>query len=320
MASRSREFWLELQARNRTAEPLWHESGVLWLAAEDDAYAAATRQTLERGGYPVIALDRGALRSRYPHLVADGVQLALLEPACGVLMARRAVRTLADELTRSGVVLRRGRVIAPLTSGPVTSVRLSDGTEISGDLFVFACGPWLPSLFPELLGRRIRPTRQVVMYFGTPSGDERFSAPRTPAWLDFSSGVYGLPDVEGRGLKVGLDAHGAPFDPDTGDRTIDAESVEKARSWLRLRLPALSDAPLVESRVCQYENTSTGDFLIDRHPDFKNVWIVGGGSGHGFKHGPAVGEYVMRLISGDVVPEQRFSLQSKGVEARRVIY
>jgi glycine/D-amino acid oxidase-like deaminating enzyme len=141
-----------------------------------------------------------------------------------------------------------------------------------------------------------------------------------PAWIDFGSGIYGIPDLENRGVKVGIDTHGARFDPDTGDRTVDPGSIEFARDWLRRRFPALARAPLVESRVCQYENTSSGDFLIDRHPEHENVWIVGGGSGHGFKHGPAVGEYAVRLMTTNEPPDARFALQSKGTISGRVVF
>ena len=319
-AHRSRELWRDLDARNESGPPLWHPCGVLWLAPVDDTYVAETLETLRSGGYPVEILDRAALGARYPHLVADGVDRALLEPAGGVVMARRSVQALAAELSRARVTVRRGQALKPSAPGPVTSVRLADGTELSGVLFVFACGAWLPAVFPELLGQRIIPTRQVVMYFGTPPGDERFTGARMPAWVDFSSGIYGIPDLENRGVKVGIDTHGARFDPDTGDRTVDPGSIDVAREWLRRRFPALAGAPLVESRVCQYENTSSGDFLIDRHPDHENVWIIGGGSGHGFKHGPAVGEYAARLMTTNSVPEARFALQSKGTISGRTVF
>jgi glycine/D-amino acid oxidase-like deaminating enzyme len=208
----------------------------------------------------------------------------------------------------------------PSTPGRVSSVQLADGTTLAGGTFVFACGAWLPSVFPELLGQRIMPTRQVVMYFGTGPGDERFTPAHMPAWIDFVSGIYGVPDLEGRGLKVGIDAHGSPFDPDTGDRTVDDKSVETARAWLRRRFPSMGDAPLVESRVCQYENTATGDFLIDRHPEHENVWLAGGGSGHGFKHGPAVGEHLAGLIAGSTTPETAFALATKDTVQRRAVY
>lgn len=304
MALRSLSQWNEFTSSSDP--PLFHRCGVLWLAPEADAYADATLRTLGQAPYVVEALDGAALRSRYPHLTAADVSVALLEPQCGVLMARRAVATLAARLQAEGVTLRRSRI------GGVD--------DIKADAYVFACGPWLPTIFPALLAGRIRPTRQVVMYFGTPAGDDRFGPAHTPAWVDFQSGIYGLPDLEGRGLKVGIDRHGPDFDPDTGDRAIDAESIATARGWLRKRFPAMADAPLVEGRVCQYENTSTGDFLIDRHPNLENVLIVGGGSGHGFKHGPAVGELAARLVLTGDPTEPRFALATKTAVATRTVY
>jgi sarcosine oxidase len=319
-ARRSREQWRELDERNNSGLSLWHPCGVLWLAPDGDAYVADTRATLQRGGYPLELIDNATLRARYPQLNAADVSRAMLEPEGGVIMARRSIQALASELSHAGVLVIRGRALKPAPHGRVSSLQLIDGTTLGGDTFVFACGAWLPAVFPELLGQRIMPTRQVVMFFGTGAGDDRFSATRTPAWIDFVSGIYGIPDLEGRGLKVGIDAHGAPFDPDTGDRIVDATSIETARAWLRRRFPGMGDAPLVESRVCQYENTATGDFLIDRHPDHENVWLVGGGSGHGFKHGPAVGEYVAGRIAGDTAPEGTFALATKGTVPGRAVY
>ena len=141
-----------------------------------------------------------------------------------------------------------------------------------------------------------------------------------PVWVDFGDGVYGIPDLENRGFKIAPDRHGPPFDPDTGERVVTTEGVNAARDFLVRRFPALKDAPLLETRVCQYENTSSGDFLIDRHPAFDNVWLVGGGSGHGFKHGPALGEYVTsRIVEGGPV-EARFQLATKGTVQKRAVF
>jgi glycine/D-amino acid oxidase-like deaminating enzyme len=320
-ALRSLRLWRDLASSATEQPPLLHRCGVLWLAAGDDPYTDATRRTLEHGRYPLQVLDAAALADRYPHMDVADVSTALFEPECGVVMARRAVSALAARLVRDEVPIVRAR-IGPIEAapGPLRGVQIGDGRELRADAFVFACGAWLPKVFPSLLEGRIRPTRQVVLYFGTPAGDERFGPQHTPAWVDFPSGVYGAPDLEGRGVKVGLDRHGDAFDPDTGDRTVDLASVAIARAWLARRFPAMAGAPLVESRVCQYENTSTGDFLIDRHPDHDNVWIVGGGSGHGFKHGPAVGEHVAGLISKGEDLEPRFSLQARTEDARRSVH
>ena len=175
-------------------------------------------------------------------------------------------------------------------------------------------------MFPDLLGERIFPTRQEVFYFGPPPGDARFRSPAMPVWVDFAEEIYGIPDFKGRGFKVAPDRHGPAFDPDTGSRVITPETLATVRNFVARRFPGLKDAPLVASEVCQYENTSNGDFLIDRHPERDNVWLVGGGSGHGFKHGPAVGEYVTaRILEGGAV-ETRFSLATRRRVQKRAVY
>jgi monomeric sarcosine oxidase len=318
LARRSVDQWRALQ--DRAGVPVWHPCGVLLLAQADDPYAIATRQTLERGGYAIEMLEPQQVRDRYPHLEAGDVSMTLLEPECGVLMARRAVRTLASELERSGVRVLRGKAVVRASSGTLRSIGLAGGGEIGGDAFVFACGPWLPTVLAPSLTGRIRPTRQTVVYFGTPAGDERFGHARTPAWIDRPAGIYGIPELEDAGLKVGIDEHGPPIDPDTEDRTPAPEAIMRARAWVERRFPAMKDAPVIGTRICQYENTSNGDLLIDRHPDYDNVWVVGGGSGHGFKHGPAVGAHAARLVvtSGETHP--RFSFASKATHAARTVY
>ena len=167
-------------------------------------------------------------------------------------------------------------------------------------------------------------TRQEVIFFGIPAGDDRFEPPQMPVWIDFGDnrGMYGFPDIESRGFKIAFDHHGPAFDPDSEDRLVAPEKIKAAREYVAERFPALANAPVVDSRVCQYENTSNGDFVIDRHPEFENVWFAGGGSGHGFKHGPAVGEYTAARVTGlaDPAVEPRFSLASKGTEQHRSVY
>jgi glycine/D-amino acid oxidase-like deaminating enzyme len=199
-------------------------------------------------------------------------------------------------------------------------IRTTSGKGIVADRFVFACGPWLPKLFPDLLGELIHVTRQEVFFFGVPPGDESFNSDVLPAWIDFNDLVYGLPNIEGRGFKIAIDAHGPEFDPDAGERVASTAGLKAAREYLAQRVPRLAHAPVSETRVCQYENTSNGDLLIDLHPECENVWLVGGGSGHGFKHGPAVGEYIAGMIAGKGIPEPRFSLTNKGKFRERTVY
>ena len=297
-------------------EPLFHRTGVLWLARVGDRYATDTFATLARLGVHHERLAADDLRERYPQFALGDDVWGMIELASGALMARRAVQAVVREAVRAGVEYRTAAVVPPVGS----SVRTTDATEIQAGTFVFACGPWLPKLYPDLLGARIFPTRQEVFFFGSPPGDERFAPPRMPAWIDFGEEIYGVPDLERRGFKVAPDRHGESFDPDSGDRLVVAERVARMRTFLARRFPALAEAPLLETRVCQYENTSNGDFLIDRHPEAENVWLVGGGSGHGFKHGPAVGAYLAERILRGGPGEARFGLAAKQTVQKRAVY
>jgi monomeric sarcosine oxidase len=316
-AQRSFEIWQQFFAGFESPASLFHQTGMLWLAREQDEYCEATLKTLRRVGARCERVDHNELRERFPQLDFTGVAWGILEPDAGVLMARRAVQAVALQARANGVDYLEEAIAAPVLE---QNVRTTSGREIAAQQLVFACGPWLPKIFPDLLGDLIHVTRQEVFFLGVPAGNELFKPDRLPAWIDFNDLVYGLPNVEGRGFKIAIDAHGPQFDPDRGDRIVSTELTKAVREYVKRRVPQLADAPVTESRVCQYENTSNGDFLIDRHPGLPNVWLVGGGSGHGFKHGPAVGEYVTAMISGNGTPEPRFSLATKQRVQERKVY
>jgi sarcosine oxidase len=314
-AQRSLALWQQLFQKT---EPLFQKTGVLWLAREHDSYCEATLATLQRLNANYERLDEDELVRRFPQLEHGPTKWGILEPDSGVLLARRAVRAVVAQAQANGVEYVEEAIGPPKSArGKVQTI---SGKEIRAGQFVFACGPWLPKLFPELLHDLIHVTRQEVVFFGVPPGDDSFSHGVMPAWIDFNDLVYGLPNVDGRGFKIAIDAHGEEFDPDRDDRVVSVSGLEAVREYLVKRVPRLADAPVMETRVCQYENTSNGDFLIDRHPMFENVWIVGGGSGHGFKHGPVVGEYVARMIAGEGVEEPRFSLRNKQQVQNREVY
>ena len=238
-------------------------------------------------------------------------------------MARRAVQTLVKQFVKAGGEYRIAAVKPPDAAKAVTQLDLADGSTVSAANYVFACGPWLPKMFPHLLGPRIFVTRQEVFFFAPPAGDARFGAASFPGWADFNGGdlFYGMPDIESRGFKIAHDKHGLPIDPDRGDRVATPGALANVRAYLAKRFPALANAPLNEERVCQYENSSNGDLLIDRHPAANNILLVGAGSGHGFKHGPEVGRYAGELLTGKLKKiEPRFSLESKKEQQNRAVH
>lgn len=314
----SLQLWKEFCGQVR--EPLFHPTGVLWLAHDDDPYPVRSAETLRTVGIPFEKLTTSEVNRRYPQIGLERISWAMVEPESGILLARRAVRAVVKEAIRNGVEYFQDAVRPPSGNGSLNQIETESGQRISAAQYVFACGPWLPKMFPDLLAERIHPTRQEVFFFATPAG-QGFTAPALPTWIDFKDEAYGLPDLEGRGVKIAIDRHGPSFDPDSDDRIVTAAGLDEVRRCLARRLPALKNAPVTETRVCQYENTANGDFLVDLHPQFENVWLVGGGSGHGFKHGPVMGEYVAARVAGSTAGvEPRFSLESKARDHKRMVF
>jgi sarcosine oxidase len=316
---RSLGLWKEFFADIGRPE-LFQKTGVLWMTRGDDPNATASLKALDVSKIEHERLDEAELRRRYPQIVVVGGGWAIFEPESGVLMARRAVQALVADAVRKGVEYRVATVEPPAGEGRLEALRTAGGESLRAGAFVLACGPWLARVAPRALEGRIFPTRQEVFFFGVPKGDARFTSPSLPTWIDFGQGFYGMPDLEGRGLKIANDQHGPAFDPDKGERVPSASALAEARAFMEQRFPAMRGAPLVEARVCQYENTSNGDFVIDRHPGYENVWLCGGGSGHGFKHGPAVGEFTAeRVVKGDAT-HARFTLASKQKVQKRSVH
>ena len=331
MALESLDEWRALSAH--AGLPLFHPTGVLFFFPRVEPYLEDTMRVHRRLGLPTELLGPEEMRRRFSQINFDGIAAGVYEPRFGALMARRAVEQLVADFVAIGGEYRHAQIQpphAPQRARALGAVRPTQGYEITARNFVFACGPWLGKLFPDLLARRIFPTRQEVFFFAPQPGDTDYDPGRLatdpaalPGWADFNGGdmYYGFPSLEGRGFKIAHDAHGPPIDPDVGDRTPSPDVLANVRAYMARRFPHLADRPLSESRVCQYENSSNGDFLIDRHPAFENVFLVGGGSGHGFKHGPAVGRYAADLVMGRLpTPEPRFSLATKAEVQHRSVH
>jgi sarcosine oxidase len=321
LAQRSLDLWIPfLTAVDRSR--CFVRTGVLWMARESDASIYAARRIFERHRILHEFLDTLAIGARYRRMDVPEGAVALLEPDSGALRAEESVRAVAESAIRNGARYINTRV-KPL-AGPDSPrfLDLEGHDRIDADIFVFACGSWLPKLFPDLLGNAIFPTRQEVFFFNPGNKWSQPDAASLPIWVDQTDPriPYGFPDLDGAGIKIAFHRNGPRFDPDSGSRDIAPEHVIEAAEYLRLRFPSIGQPAFRSAHVCHYENTSSGDLLIDRHPSMHNVWFAGGGSGHGFKHGPAVAEYLLDAIQKHHSPEPRFRLEGKGPElARRVI-
>jgi glycine/D-amino acid oxidase-like deaminating enzyme len=299
LAARALDLWKqhEIEWKRKFFFPI----GVLWMAESDDAYERASLPFLKDAGIPFEQLDVSELKRRWPQINFEKVEWGIYEPQSGYLLARTSAQAVVEQFVAEGGEYRQTAVAArDLDSGQWKTLTLSDGSTLAADRYVFACGPWLGKLFPRTVGRNFVSTKQEIFFFGTPAGDPHYNEGNLPVWADHSDHfMYGIPGNQGRGFKVADDTRGPEFDPTTGQRVVSEDGLAGVHRYLAYRFPGMKDAPLLETRVCQYENTTDQNFIIDRHPENANVWIVGGGSGHGFKHGPALGEMVAKLVLRD---------------------
>jgi sarcosine oxidase len=291
-ARRALELWREL------GEGVLVESGVVWFARREDGWEADGERVLREEGIPVERLAPGDATRLFPSLAVDDLAFVLHEPEAGVLRAVDGVRALVGRGRRAGVRLLRAEarpVGAAVALGEPTGERL-----IEADAVVWACGAWLARLFPELVPLRV--TFQQLVLFEAPAEWDG------PGWVDFDAALYGHARVEPFGFKVGPDEDGPEVDPDRRPLRATPETIQGARGYLAHRFPGLAGAPVASAPGCHYSLTPNGEFIFARHPEHEHVWLLGGGSGHGFKHGPALAEHVAAVLAGQAVPEPRFAL------------
>ncbi len=295
MARRARTLWRELE--DESGEDLFVECGMAWFAHREDGWEAASEQTLAEQGIPVERLDVASAARLYPSFAGDDVTFVLFEPDAGVLRAERSVRTLAAQAAAHGARILRARA-RPDGAAAV----LDDDSRLEADLVVWACGPWLGRMFGDLVSLRV--TEQELLFF---DGGAAWRAAGVPAWCDYDRSIYGTPDIDACGVKAASDAEGPPLDPDAelGNTTA---SEPEVRAYLRDRFPALEHAALAGARSCRYELTQDTNFLAAPHPAHPSVWLVGGGSGHGFKHGPALAERIAAAFTAEAPLPAHFGL------------
>ena len=316
MARDSLAYWKALS--DSASAPIFHNTGVLWFGPQGDAYTAQSLAWLQANRVGHEHGDVRWLQNKYRQIQFFQGETGILENESGALIAGRGVQ---EVIADAQIAVERVVMPAPLLSKRIKRHSLPDGG--TADHLVYALGPWLAELFPQQLMNKIVATRQEVYHFGAPQGDTRFAPPELPVWADNSNNgiFYGIPDLEGAGFKIAIDRHGPVVDPDTMERQLTPAGIAEARAYIARRFPALASAPLIGGRVCQYENSSNGDYLIDRFPGQERVWLVGGGSGHGFKNGPAVGKRVAaHILDPKLAVEPRFSFATKGTVAARTVF
>jgi monomeric sarcosine oxidase len=319
MAQRSLRLWTDFFDGEEQRD-CFRDTGVLWMAPAGQESICQAHAIFERLAIRHEWLDSRAIATRYGQFLVPDNAVALWEPDAGALLAERSIAAVTAAAIVAGVTYEKAQVLRPvLHRSRLRSVGTADGRHWEADCFVFACGSWLPKLFADL-ARLISPTRQELFFFAVPEGSVEFSLGALPIWIDQTETkiAYGFPDF-GNGVKLGFHRLGPPFDPDTPRYAPEDEAIAEAAEYLAGHLPRMRGAQLKAAQVCHYENTLNGDFLVDLHPGTENVWLLGGGSGHGFKHAPAIAEYLVNALEGKGEPEPRFSLVAKTEVSGRVL-
>ncbi len=302
MVMRAYELWDNWQ--KHWGKSLMKSTGRLTLIPDGMTHDIPVRkQRLDQFGVETEILSSAELTRRWPQINFAGIQVGMFNPGGAggsALMARDACIAVASAFQENGGQFQ----IAQAKPGKITgywldNVQLSNGESIRAKQYVFACGPWLGKIFPNLLKNRLTVRRRDTFFFGIPAGDTRFVHPNMPEWGFRGSRYWGFPDFDGRGFKVAVYPDHNTFDPDADERIVNAYEVKRAYDFVAQRFPGMRGQPITETRVCQVTNTEQGrHFIIDQHPELENVWVMGAGNGHGFKHGPAVGEYTAKRILG----------------------
>lgn len=316
-AVRAYELWKKIEAAS--GEKLVLGAGYLTMSSNKEFRPLALKRKKQLAGqgiHNVEVLDQSEIKYRWPQIYSDDMAIAVYYDggaAGSTIMARKGCQTIAQQFVKNGGTLTIAKGMPIIKNGKVEGITAGSKT-FKAQHYVFACGPWLGQLFPDLLLPKLQIQRRDVLFVGTPTGDNRFSHPNLPSWSIYGSGYYGFSDIEGRGLKVAPNPDYNTFDPDKDERLVNPYQVKRAHDFVKKRFPALADQPIIESRVCQVTNSVDGNFIVDQLPSSDNTWIVGAGSGHGFKHGPTIGEYAAKRILGaqvDLKYNQLFKLKEK---------
>jgi len=318
-AQRAIERWKtwDDEGAQRLLPKVFFQTGDLILRDETSQYITDTRSHWDALGVPYEVLTENDIARRWPWIHYEGLGIALYEPGAGVVRARRAIESVGQVFVDGGGHVEIGRAsFGQRRQAMLEAVDVSSGRRLSAGSFVFACGPWFPKVFPELMSKRLRISMGHVFYFAVPPGDTRFVYPNMPS--------YGVPGCTGwpvlpldhRGFRVRTGGR-PPEDPDTSNRWVAPEYHDRPREILRRYFPDLVGAAINETRACHYEASVDRNFFIDTHPELDNVWLVGGGSAEGFKFGPVLGEYIAhRVVADDQEPHLAAGFRLKAEQFR----
>ena len=296
---RAYELWERLE--RETGEDLMTLTGGLMIGPPESDTFKGSRASADEHGLPYEVLDTPELKRRYPMFEPTEGTVALFEEKAGFVRPEAAVKAHLSRAEALGADLRFGEEILvwePTASG----VRVETASGVyEAERLVVTAGAWAPKLLADL-GLPLEVTRQILFWFDPKGGIEAFLPDRFPIFIwepEDGNAFYSIPahDGPGGGVKVAFfRADGTPADPDTIDREVHDHEVGFMREYLARYVPDL-DGEFLYAKTCMYTNTPDEHFVISTHPEYPQVAVAAGFSGHGFKFCGVVGEILADLVT-----------------------
>lgn len=324
MVSESFRDWKELESESNSK--LYTHTGALWFIRDgiDESYPRNSIPISEKFGMNGYELSKSEASKQYPAVDFSGIQSVFFEEEAGYLNATQSCLSIQDLFIKKGGQFIREKITNwKNSSGSIESIIMKNGNSLSPDEVYLCCGPWINEWTQKILNASaVYVSRQEVLYFAHPLDYTKFDSSSLPVWVDFGEKIYyGIPGTEQTGFKLADDTRGRLFDPSNDDRNITEQSIHNARNFLKERFPSMGNQPMINAKVCQYSNTKDGNYIIDRFPELKNVYIVAGGNGHGFKNAPAIASIATKLSDSNFMPPDLFQfcpIENEGIPKDQV--
>ncbi|MDF1663373.1 MAG: FAD-dependent oxidoreductase [Planctomycetota bacterium] len=287
--------------------PLFHKAGILFLTTEPmspGSFELDSFTALRTKNWNPQRLSPSLLKESFPAWSEGGFQDGLFNPQAGFAESSKVVRRLIEMAKRKGVEVLPNCPVKELMETEVagkkkvTGARCSTGQSFEADEVILCTGVWTKRLCPEL-DQCFKISSHPVFHFKLPERHrEFFSRERFPVFAAdvTQTGVYGFPVIDGI-IKIATHGLGQLVTPDS-PREVSQSQHRTLRNFLKKSVPMLKDAELVESRLCFYCDTQDEDFWIARDPARAGLTVATGGSGHGFKFAPILGDIVLNVIDG----------------------
>lgn len=308
LVMRSHELWPEIE--REAGNQLKFRTGGLVISSETNPsllhvenFFRKTVAAAEKFGIEHEILSSTEIRKWFPQFNVADDEIGYFEPEAGYLIPEACIKAHLTLAAKQGARVHTNEKVLRFSSdGSKVEVTTDRDTYGARELVVTA-GPWLPDLLGDKYSQLFKIYRQVLYWFDIDvKSRELFVPGRFPVFIwqlqGKEHGIYGFPAVDGLagGVKIATEQLEHATTPDTVDRTVTDREIEVMyENFVEPYFPELTRQCL-KAATCLYTSTSGARFLIDRHPEHKNVTIVSPCSGHGFKHSVAIGEAIAERV------------------------